>query len=93
MSKVSTVVPVADASLGSLPPQNREPAREPPPAAAHDQADLRLIIEEDEKTGAFVYKTMDSRTGQIIQQFPREEMLRLQQDQEYVAGVLVNTRA
>lgn len=92
MSKLGTVVPVVDASIGSLPPQNREPVRETPPAA-QDQADVRLIIEEDEQTGAFVYKTMDRRTGQVIQQFPREEILRLQQDQEYVAGAVIDARA
>ena len=91
MSKLSTVVPVTDASFGSL-PQNREPAREPPKAAA-DQPDIRLIIEEDANSGAFVYKTLDRRTGQVIQQFPREEILRLQQEDEYVAGSVVNARA
>jgi len=92
MSKLGTVVPVADASIGSLPPQNRESVREAS-SAAQDQADVRLIIEEDVQTGAFVYKTMNRRTGQVIQQFPREEILRLQQDQEYVAGAVVDARA
>lgn len=92
MSKLSNVVPVSDASFGSLPTQAREPAA-PAPNAHADQADVRLIIEEDEKTGAFVYKTMDRRTGQVIQQFPREEILRLKQDEEYVAGSVIDARA
>ena len=91
MSKLSNVVPVSDASFGSLPPQTRDPAPQPPPAA--DQPDVRLIIEEDAQTGAFVYKTMDRRTGQVIQQFPREEILRLKQEEEYVAGTVIDARA
>ncbi len=92
MSKLNTVVPVSDASFGSLPTQARDTAREQAPPAP-DQADVRLIIEEDARTGAFVYKTMDRRTGQVIQQFPREEILRLRQEEEYVAGTVVNARA
>ena len=91
MSKLSTVVPVSDASFGSLPPQTRDPAPQPPAAA--DQPDVRLVIEEDAQTGAFVYKTMDRRTGQVIQQFPREEILRLKQEEEYVAGRVIDARA
>ena len=92
MSKLNNVAQVSDASFGSLPPQTRDPAPQPPPAAA-DQPDVRLIIEEDAQTGAFVYKTMDRRTGQVIQQFPREEILRLKQEEEYVAGTVVDARA
>ena len=92
MSKLGTVVPVSDAGIGSLTPQTREPARGAAPAV-QDQPDVRLIIEEDVQTGAFVYKTMDRRTGQVIQQFPREEILRLKQDEEYAAGAVVDARA
>jgi flagellar protein FlaG len=92
MSKLSTVGPVLDASLGSVRVPTKGAPGEPPPAAA-DQPDVRLIIEEDEQSGAFIYKTMDRRTGEVIQQFPREEILRLQQDEQYVAGAVVNARA
>ncbi len=90
MSKLNTVVPVTDASYGSLAPQVRETA--PPPPAA-DQPDVRLIIEEDDRTGAFVYKTMDRRTGEVIQQFPREEILRLKEQETYQAGAVIDARA
>ena len=91
MSKLNTVVPVSDASFGSL-PQTRDSAPQPPSASA-DQADVRLIIEEDARTGSFIYKTMDRRTGLVIQQFPREEILRLQQGENYVAGAVIDARA
>lgn len=61
------------------------------PAAA--SADLRLVIEEDRDTGAFVYKTLDRATGEVLRQFPREEVLRLHADREYEAGTLVNAQA
>jgi flagellar protein FlaG len=92
MSNLSTVVPVTDASLGSLPATNKEPVRESS-VTENDQPDVRLIIEQDEASGGYVYKTMDRRTGEVIQQFPREEILRLQQDNNYTAGVVVNARA
>lgn len=92
MSNLSTVVPVADTSLNTLSPTPKETAREPSGQAA-DQPDVRLIIEEDATTGSYVYKTMDRRTGEVIQQFPREQILRLQQDVKYTAGALVNARA
>ena len=40
-------------------------------------AELRLVIEEDKSTGSYVYKTVDIRTGAVVQQIPREEVLRL----------------
>jgi flagellar protein FlaG len=92
MSNLSTVVPVGDTSLSSLSSTAREPAREAQPQA-DSQPDVRLIIEEDEATGAYVYKTMDRRTGEVIQQFPREQILRLQEDAKYSAGAVVNARA
>lgn len=49
-------------------------------------ADLRLVIEEDEVTGSFVYKVFDRRTGEVVQQFPREEVLRLREDPGYTPG-------
>lgn len=91
MSKLGTVVPVSDASFGSLPPHARDTEREQPPAAK-DLPDVRLIIEEDQVTGAFIYKTIERRTGQVIQQFPREEILRLKQEGELDAGAIINAR-
>jgi len=91
MSNLNQIVPVSDVSLGSL-PAHKDPGS-PPQGAIVEQPDVRLIIEEDERTGSFVYKTMDRRTGQVIQQFPREEILRLKQEQEYIAGAVIDARA
>lgn len=57
-----------------------------PPAVKEGQADLRLIIEEDPKGGSYVYKTVDRRTGDIVAQFPREDVLKLKDAESYSAG-------
>jgi flagellar protein FlaG len=60
---------------------------------ADDAADLRLVIEEDKPTGTFVYKTVDRRTGEVVQQFPREEVVRMRADAEYSAGKIIRAKA
>lgn len=57
-----------------------------------DQPDLRLIIEENEAVGSYVYKTVDRRTGEIVSQIPREEVLKLRERPDYEAGELVSTK-
>lgn len=61
------------------------------PPAADIAADFRLVIEEDQATGSFIYKTLDRRTGEVVQQFPREEVLRLRSAPEYEPGQIIET--
>ena len=58
-------------------------------AAAH----YRLLIEEGPRKGSFVYKTLDSQTGEIIRQFPREQLVRLAERPDYDKGAVINTLA
>ncbi len=58
-----------------------------------DPADLRLVIEEDKATGTYIYKTIDRRTGDVIQQLPREQILKLRDQVAYEAGAVVRTKA
>lgn len=60
----------------------RQEAAPTPPTAN----DTRLVIEEDKETRTFIYKTLDRRTGEVIQQFPRESLLRLSQEPGYTPG-------
>jgi len=62
-------------------------------AVLGDEADLRLVIEEDQVSGSYVYKTVNRRTGEIVQQFPREEVLRKGFSAEYHAGEVIRTKA
>jgi flagellar protein FlaG len=62
----------------------------PPPEAAHQNADLRLVIEEDQVSGTFIYKTLDRRTGEVVKQLPREEVVRLRDTPEYEPGDVID---
>jgi len=59
---------------------------------APDPADLRLIIEDDLVAGSFVYKTVDRRTGKIVQQLPREQILALREADDYTAGAVIKAK-
>jgi flagellar protein FlaG len=59
----------------------------------NDVADLRLVIDHDEASGLFIYKTVDRRTGDVVLQLPREEVVRMYASADYVAGAIIKTRA
>lgn len=71
----------------------RVDAPRPPKDPAPQSADLRLVIEEDEQSGAIVYKTLDRRTGEVVRQLPREEVLRLKDDPTYDPGDIVDAKS
>lgn len=54
----------------------------------HQPGDLRLVIEQDEDTGAFIYKTVDRRTGETLQVLPREDVLKLKHAASYDPGAV-----
>lgn len=58
-----------------------------------DPVDLRLIIEEDQASGSYVYKTVNRRTGEVVLQLPRAEVLKMREETQYVAGVVIRTKA
>jgi flagellar protein FlaG len=62
-------------------------------APQSDTADLRLIIEQDSVSGQYVYKTVDRRTGDVVQQLPRDEILEMQKREAYIAGDVVQAKA
>jgi flagellar protein FlaG len=79
-------------------PQSHElPGIMPGPLAAQveqgviDQADLRLVIEED--AGTYVYKTINRVTGDVVAQYPREDVLKMLEAEDYAAGSVVNAKA
>ena len=61
--------------------------------APKEDVDLRLIIEEDLGAQSYVYKTINSRTGEVVQQYPREEVLRMRENADYRAGGVIRTKA
>ncbi len=52
-----------------------------------------LRIEQDEGTGRFVYKSVDSETGEVVREWPEEEMRRALKQLGELRGVLVNRSA
>ena len=84
---LSLVTPPASAAsidVGARDRNSRAPVQTTP--------DLRLVIEEGPQRGTFVYKTVDRTTGEILRQFPREELVRMKEDPAYSAGAVTNTK-
>lgn len=54
---------------------------------------MRLVIEEDKASGSYVYKTVNRVTGEVIQQLPRDQVLKMRDQVDYVVGNVVRTKA
>ena len=87
------------ASLNLTPDLSGTPAAAPAPSAApapvapvQQMPEFRLVIEEDE-SGSFIYKTLDRRTGEVVNQFPREQVLRLKDAEGYAPGRVFNSQS
>ncbi|WP_255500633.1 flagellar protein FlaG [Caulobacter sp. 17J80-11] len=74
-------------------PQEVQPQRAPEAAISLGSSDYRLVIEQDPESGTFIYRTVDRRTGEVVQQLPREELLKWRRDPAYVAGSLIAAKA
>jgi len=91
-NKIAAVAPTPDPipTQASAPPAK---ASEPPAAAGADQTDLRLVIEHDQASGSYVYKTINRLTGEVMLQLPRADVLKLHQASQYTAGTVIKTEA
>ena len=56
-------------------------------------ADYRLVIEKSRETGSYVYKTLNSYTGEVVSQRPAEELLQMGTSSQYAPGAIINARA
>ena len=85
----------ADGSVSQPRPVVAPAQSEPPPILPKpDPAlDLRLVIEEDQGSGSFVYKTVNRLTGEVVSSLPRAELLRLRAEARYAAGSVIQTKA
>lgn len=57
------------------------------------QSNLRLRIDTDQGTGAFVYQSIDRRTGEVQKQWPPETILQLMAFLRELDGLLVDAKA
>jgi flagellar protein FlaG len=88
-AKVEQVTPAADAKKAGQEKARRDPEPQPAP----DQVEMRLVIEMDQATGTYVYKTINRQTGEVVMQLPRAEVLKLRDGPQYAAGTVVRTKA
>jgi flagellar protein FlaG len=94
-NKVAAFAATPDPTFGQKPaPQRPSPGTAADRIAqSQDPADMRLVIEEDKASGSYVYKTVNRLTGEVVQQLPREQVLQLKEQVDYVAGNVVRTKA
>ena len=52
----------------------------------------KLQITHDKDTGTFVYRSIDAETGEVIRQWPSDEILKLRESVRELEGMLVDTR-
>jgi len=55
--------------------------------------DYRLVIEKSAKTGSYVYKTLNSFTGEVVNQRPAEDLFKMASSNQYSPGLIVNAKA
>ena len=94
-NKVAAFAATPDPTFGQKPAPARtaSAASAAVPVGGPDPADMRLVIEEDKASGSYVYKTINRVTGEVIQQLPRDQVLKLRDQVDYVAGNVVRTKA
>jgi flagellar protein FlaG len=95
--EVTPVQPAqAPAKAATAQPAQAAPAPEisqaPAPQTGND-ADLRLVIEDDKAAGSYVYVTINSVTGKVVSQVPREQLLKMREDPSYRPGSIINSRS
>ena len=95
MGKVVLPKGAAGPALG-VPPRPARAAEPTQPADSLEAVglpDLRLMIEEAEAAGGFVYTIVDRRTGKVVRRLSREEVLRLKETSGYAAGAVFSGKA
>ena len=92
--KIAANARLLDPAPTQVQPGSASGKSEPKPVATGpDPVDVRLVIEEGKVSGSYVYKTINRVTGEVLQQFPREDLLKLQSGDGYKSGAIVRTEA
>jgi flagellar protein FlaG len=51
------------------------------------------VIEDDKAAGSYVYVTINSVTGEVVSQVPREQLLKMREDPGYQPGSVTDSRS
>ena len=93
-NKVAILAAAPDPTYGQSPQAQRpDSGVSVRPAPGPNPADLRLVIEEDQASGSYVYKQVNRITGEVLMQFPRDDVLKMREQLDYEAGTVIRTRA
>ena len=57
------------------------------------ESDYRLVIEKSPTTGSYIYKTLNSFTGEVVSQRPAEDVFKLGGSAQYAPGLVVSAKA
>ncbi|MGF1463738.1 MAG: flagellar protein FlaG [Maricaulaceae bacterium] len=60
--------------------------------AAFNDPNVQVDIMEDEATGRFVYRSIDRDSGEVLRQFPREDVLMAVQSLRNAEATVLDTR-
>ena len=52
----------------------------------------KLQIERDKETGTFIYRSVDPDTGEVLKQWPPEQLLKLRESLREMEGMLVDKK-
>lgn len=86
-----TEIPTGQSQQQVVKPKEGEPEASVPKFQPSPSSELRLVIEPS--GGSYVYKSIDRRTGEVVWQYPMEDILKMRNQESYVAGVIIRTSA
>ena len=95
-NKINATPPLQDLPVGQSPheavrPKESEEGRSLPEFKPAPSSEMRLVIEP--AGGSYVYKTIDRRTGEVVWQYPMEDVLKMRNQETYSAGVIIRATA
>ena len=53
----------------------------------------RLQVEKDKELGTFIYRSVNPDTGEVIKQWPSEQLIAMREYLKEMSGMLVDTQA
>jgi len=52
----------------------------------------KLQIEQDKETGTFIYRSIDAETGEVLRQWPSEQLLKLREHLAELEGMFFDVK-